>query len=143
MNVYINESEVDKSLISFNTGLNYGRFDYEGLIIENYRIILSVAEFIDTIQSEYLSIRDEIKLDDDAQNETSAFTAINYGSISALLNNNNNEPLQNIMTTYLDKIFFSKLFSQSNNSRFIINSTEVIELKNDTIEINGRTFKKL
>ena len=138
MKVCINESVVDNGFISFNTGLNYGRFNFEDLIIDNYKIILSIQEFIGSIQQDYKSIREEIKLDDELQNETSEFTTINYGSITELLNNN--QALQDIITSYLDKILFRKLFSQSYKASFIINSTDLVEIIGDSIEISGRSY---
>jgi hypothetical protein len=140
MNIYINESEVNKSIISVNTGLNYGRFEDEGLGIDHYKIILTFQEFIETIELEYNSVRDEIKRDDELQKETSGFTTINYGSITELLQNN--QTLHTIMTTYLDRILFSKLFYHSNNSSFIINSTDLVEVVNNKIEISGRCYSK-
>lgn len=140
MKVYINDLEVDKSIINVNSGLNFGRFDYEGLVIAHYKILLSSKEFTEAIEADYNSIRDEVKQDDRVQNETSDFTAINYGSITTLLQNK--EALQEITITYLDKILFSKLFAESINSKFIINSTDSIEFKNGSIVILGRSYQK-
>lgn len=140
MKVYINDLEVDKALISQNTGLNFGRFDFDGLLIDNYRIIIPYKDFIDIIEADYNVIRDEIKLDDEAQNETSSFTIINYGSITKLLENK--QAMQDIITTYLSTILFSKLFAKSNNASFIINSTDMVEINNNKIEISGRSYRK-
>lgn len=140
MNVYINDFEVDKSLIYFNTGLNFGRFDFDGIQIDNYKITLSVAEFIGLIEADYNKIRDEIKLDDEVQDETSPFTAISYGTITELLQNK--ESLQEIITTYLDTILFGKLFLQTKNPGFIINSTDLVAKMNNQIEISGRSYRK-
>ncbi|MDG5490972.1 hypothetical protein [Psychroserpens sp. SPM9] len=140
MKVSINGLRVDKSLISVNSGLNYGRFDYTNLEVSKYKIILASHEFIALIEDTYNSVRDEIKQDDEAQNETSAFTTINYGSITQLLQNQ--QALQDITTTYLDLMLFDKLFTQSNNPHYIINSTEQVEMINDNIEISGISYRK-
>jgi len=140
MKVYINNSEVDKSLITVNTGLNYGRFNYEELVIDTYKIIIPIQEFIDAIEPDYNSIRDEIKMDDEKLNETSVFTNINYGSMTVLLKDR--KALQEITFTYLDSILFSKLFSQTIHPNYIINSTDLVEVFEDAIEISGRSFRK-
>ena len=140
MKVYIDNLEVDKNLIAVNISLNYGRFDYEGLVIDDYRVTLTIQEFIDAIEADYKGIRDEIKRDDEEQGEASEFTVISYGSIRELIKNK--QALQDITTTYLDKILFGKLFRQSKNASFIINSTDLIEVKNDKIEITGRGCRK-
>ena len=61
MKVYINDLEVDKTLVDLNTGLNFNRFNYKGLVIAHYKIILHIKEFIEAIETDYNSIRDEIK----------------------------------------------------------------------------------
>ncbi|MEZ5008082.1 MAG: hypothetical protein R2753_08030 [Chitinophagales bacterium] len=141
MNVFINQFEVDKKIISVNTGLNFGRFDYKGLVIDHYKIVLSQQELIDFIEVDYNEIKDEIKLDDDLQKETSEFSAINYCSLNELLATNGNK-LFSIVTTYLDRILFEKLFPSSNNGHYIINSTDSVVVVNDKIEISGRTYRK-
>lgn len=142
MNVFINQSEINKKLIAVNRGLNFGRFDFEGLVIDHYKIVLSQQEFIKLIEIDYNEIRDEIKLDDELQKETSEFSAINYCSLSELLATNG-DGLFSIVTTYLDRILFDKLFPVSNNGHYIINSTDSVVLVNDKIEIAGRTYRKL
>ena len=142
MNVFINQFEVDKKIISVNTGLNFGRFDIKGLVIDHYKIVLSQQELIDLIEVDYNEIKDEIKLDDDLQKETSEFSAINYCSLNELLATNGNK-LFSIVTTYLDRILFEKLFPSSNNGHYIINSTDSVVVVNDKIEISGRTYRKL
>lgn len=140
MEVYMNEIAVDKALIDVNTGLNFGRFDNDGFLADNYHIILTFKEFIAAIEADYITIRDEIKMDDETQQETSAFTIIDYGSITALLENK--QALQDITITYLDRILFSKLFTQTHNAIYIINSTEKVVANNDQIEISGRSYRK-
>ncbi|GAA0878715.1 hypothetical protein GCM10009119_16830 [Algoriphagus jejuensis] len=136
MKVYINEEEVDANLMSVNTGLNFGRFDYEGLVVSYYKIVLPTTAFIEAIEQEYTDIRDEIKLDDEEQKETSEFTAIQYGPISKLIENA--QALRDVTVTYLDKPLFCKLFEQSDEGTFVINSTDLVEVVADRIEISGR-----
>ena len=140
MEVYMNEITVDMSLIDVNTGLNFGRFDNDGLLTDKYHIKLTFKEFIAAIEADYNTIRDEIKMDDETQHETSAFAIIDYGSITALLKNK--QALQDITITYLDRILFSKLFTQTHKARYIINSTEKVAANNDQIEISGRSYRK-
>lgn len=142
MNVFINEVEIDKKQLSVNTGLNFGRFDFEGLLIDDFKIVLTEQEFKDCIEPEYNSIRDEIKKDDQIQNDSSAFTAIDYGSISKLLQSNN-DLIHEIVTTYLDRILYDKLFTKSGKGSFIINSTDVVMVNNNMVEISGRTYRNL
>ncbi len=140
MNIFINGLEIDKKQISVNTGLNFGRFDFEGMIITQFKIILTVQEFKDFIDAEYNNIRDEIKMDDQTQNDTSAFSGVDYCSLTDLLKSNN-DFLNEIVSTYLDRILYEKLFSESDKKNFIINCTDGVIVNNNTVEISGRAYR--
>jgi hypothetical protein len=140
MKILINGSEVDKCLVNVNTGLNYGRFNYEGLMVDRYQVTLSFVEFTDAIEGDYNSIRDEIKMDDALYQETSVFTKVGYGTANDLLQYQ--QALQEIVTTYLDRILFEKLFSIKGKATFIINSTDEVAIKNDTLVISGQCYRK-
>lgn len=140
MKFYINDKEVDVTLLSFNAGLNYGRFNYEGLVIDNYVISLTEMEFIEIVEQEYNRVRDEIKLDDESQNETSEFSVIQYGSVERLISSK--QALQDVTISYLDRFLFGDLFPQVESAIYVINSTEMVSAVNGMIEISGRTFRK-
>ncbi|PLX14425.1 MAG: hypothetical protein C0598_01325 [Marinilabiliales bacterium] len=141
MKVLLNDAEIDKTLLTLNDGLNYGRFDIDNILIDNYKIIISIKEFIQLIEKEYFEIRDQIQLDDEQYNDTSEFSSINYPSLDELIIKFP-QHLQEIFTTYFDKIFFAKLFTNSNNPDFVINSTDKISIINGYFEISGRTYSK-
>lgn len=140
MKITINEKEVNENSVNVNSGLNFGRFDFQDVEISNYRITLTFEEFISIIENEYNFIRDEIQKDDETYQEISDFSEINYGSINELLKNK--QMLSEITKGYLDKIIFTKLFSKSQFAHFIINSTDFVTINNQTLEIIGRCFQK-
>ena len=85
MKVLLNDAEIDKTILTLNDGLNYGRFDIDNILIDNYKIIISIKEFIQLIEKEYFEIRDKIQLDDEQYNDTSEFSSINYPSLDELI----------------------------------------------------------
>lgn len=140
MKITINEKEVDKRLVYVNTGMNFGRFDFQGLQIDTYKIVLTSQELVFLIEKEYNLIRDEIQKDDETYHETSEFSGINYGSIHQLLKHKN--IFSEITKTYLDKIIFSKLFQKAPNISYIINSTDFVTVENGIVEFTGRCYQK-
>lgn len=137
MQVTIRGTKIDTTLISYNDGLNFGRFSDDTVIIP-YEIVLEKGNFIKHLEKEYNTIKEEIRLDDVTQNETSGFTNTNYCSLVELLNHP--EDLQEIFSTYLDKILFEKLFKNANSVKYIINSTATIVHKNNIIYIRGNVY---
>lgn len=137
MKLLLNTIEVPKEVFTVNDGLNYGRFFNHNT--ENYEIQLNNNEFIKLIEQEYISVRDEIKIDDEATQEQSEFTATNYCSLLQLLNHASD--LEEIVKTYLDIILFKKLFSTTSENTYVINSTDSVTIVATTIVIKGRVFK--
>ena len=137
MEVTIQGAKIDTTLISYNDGLNYGRFsdDTEKL---PYEIAIAKDDFIKLLEKDYTAIKEEIKQDDIAQNETSEFTNTNYCGLIELLNHP--EDLQEIFSTYLDRILFEKLFTNSKEVIYVINSTATIVHKNKIIYISGNIY---
>lgn len=138
MKVYLNKLEIDKALLSVNRGLNYGRFFDK--TTKDYEIRLNTSELITLIENEYNAVRDEIKIDDTLYNDESDFTNTNYCSLSEVLQHEFD--FEAIMKTYLDKSLFEKLFSETQNAKFILNSTESISIHTNEVVIKGKVFEK-
>ncbi|MEH6537833.1 MAG: hypothetical protein V7719_15635 [Psychroserpens sp.] len=137
MKVFLNQIEVNKELFIVNDGLNYGRlFDKK---IKEYQIQLTNFEIIELIEKEYCEVRDEIKVDDQINKDTSDFTKTNYCSLSQLLSHESD--FEEIMKTYLDITLFKKVFIESSKKTYVINSTDSIQIKNDMVIFRGRIFE--
>ena len=137
MKVFLNNVEVNKDLFIVNHGLNYGRFF--DLKTEEYQIQFKDFEIIELIEKEYCEIRDEIKIDDQINKDTSDFKRTNHCSLSQLLYYKSD--FEEIMKTYLDRTLFKKVFTESSKKAFVINSTDLIEIRNNSIIFQGRVFK--
>ena len=140
MNLLINDIEIETKFVTVNDGLNYGRFDGKELEISNYIIKISHQEFIDVIDDTYKTIRDEIRLDDVLQNETSEFSSTGYCCLPDLIHHS--KDLKAIIITYLDRPLLEKLFVSNNKAIYFINSTDAVEIDNSHIKIFGRVFKR-
>jgi hypothetical protein len=137
MKVLLNNIEVNKELFTVNDGLNYGRF-FDNKTKE-YQIQFTKFEIIELINKEYCEVRDEIKIDDQIYKDTSDFTRTNYCSLSQLFFHKSD--FEEIMKTYLDRTLFKKAFTESSKIAYVINSTDLIEIKNNIITFKGRVFE--
>ena len=139
MKITINNSIVKNNTVSFNSGMNYGRFhDIEAI---PYQIEFEKVFFTELLEEIYTKVRDEIYEDDSKHNETSNFTDTNYCSFSELLTLN--EGLQEVFISYLDRTLFEKTLSNNGTSfTYVINSTDSIEVVGDFILVKGKCFSK-
>lgn len=137
MKVLLQGIETNKKQVTFNRGLNFGRFN--GRSTKAYEIHISEIEFINLIEKEYDEIRDEIELDDKAMSETSHFSNTNYCSLTELLKYESD--FEAIVTTYLDRLLFAKLFTESTESKYVINSTDAIKVHDNLIIFKGKIFE--
>ncbi|MGJ8744102.1 hypothetical protein [Polaribacter sp.] len=142
MKVFLNGNEINSEILTVNDGLNYGRFfDDETTVYGAYEVVLSSFELQQLIEQEYNEVRDEIKIDDELYNDVSDFTNTNYCSLSELLAH----PIdfKNIMNPYLTMALYTKIFKDSPQNKFVINSTEAIIINENNIIFKGRVFKRL
>ncbi len=137
MKVLLNNIEVTIDCFIVNDGLNYGRFFDRNT--KEYEFQLTRRELIELIENEYNEVRDEIKLDDQLENDTSEFTNTNYCSLPKLLNHNSD--FEAVMKTYLHITLFKKLFPESAKNQYVINSTDSITIKDDMITFKGKVFE--
>jgi hypothetical protein len=137
MKVLLNQIEVNKELFIVNDGLNYGRF-FDNKTKE-YEIRLNDSEIINLIENEYNAVRDEIRIDDTIHNDTSGFSNTNYCSLTKLLEYESD--FESIMKTYLDRNLFAKLFTETPDNKFVINSTESICINKNEIVIKGKVYE--
>ncbi len=136
MNIFLDGVEIDKKLIWFNDGLNYGRF--HDTPYKKYELQLSRSEIMKVLESEYNEVRDDIREDDILSNDSSEFKIANYCSFSTLMNQSSH--FEDIMKGYLDIPLFTKLFEYTRNCKFIINSTDSVVVEKNKVIFHGRVF---
>ena len=138
MKIVLNKVEVAQNLFAVNNGLNFGRFFNTKTI--DYEIHFSKNEILELLEKEYNEIRDEIKNDDEVYKDTSDFTNTNYCSLSELFNYETD--FEDLIKTYLHLTLFNKIFTKTSKSKYVINSTEFIRIKENTVILKGKAFKK-
>ncbi len=139
MEVEINNLSIDVDKVGYNDGLNFGRF-LENMEVVGYTLELSKDQFLTLIEIDYNQIRDEIKADDEAMNDTSDFSESGYCSLEDLFAKE--AAFSEIVKGYLGRPLLGKLFVKSQETDFIINSIDKVNVL-DNIVLKGRAFKKL
>ena len=138
MKILLNNKKVDKSIFVVNDGMNYGRFF--GREDENYEFKISKSDILKLIEKEYNGVRDEIKLDDEIENDTSDFTNTSYCSLTELFEYEYD--FEEIFKTYdLDRVLYGKVFPESSKTIYVINSTDTIKIIDDNVLFKGKVFE--
>jgi hypothetical protein len=136
MRISINSEEVLEAEVSYNDGLNYGRFDSREILPYEYSI--DKEEFISLMADVYQECLEEMKLDDTKYNEESAFRKMNYTEIDGAFDRP--EGFAEAIETFFDRQLFEKTLGMARTRKYILNSTDKVEVSNETIKIIGRCF---
>ncbi len=139
MKVLIEGVEEAIESVTYNDGLNYGRFDAGNIDIFSYEFVLTKSEFISLMSVSYQQCMVEIKADDEACNDSSPFKEMGYVAVDEAFHYP--EHLAEAVSTFFDRELYSKVLGGAESAKFIINSTEKIEINNDRINIFGRCFR--
>ncbi|PML75731.1 hypothetical protein [Enterovibrio norvegicus] len=140
MNISICNEEVSIDNITYNDGLNYGRFDSSEIEVFPYEYSISKEEFVSLMSRSYEEGLEEIRKDDINCNEVSAFSQMNYADINSAFGHP--EAFGEAVETFFDRELFGKTLANSEARNYIINSTEKVEVSNEKITIIGRCFRR-
>ncbi|MCO1335834.1 hypothetical protein MO867_15980 [Microbulbifer sp. OS29] len=140
MRVSISSEETSCEDITYNDGLNYGRFDLCEFEVFPYKYSIGKDEFVSLMYRTYEDCRKEIRRDDISCNEISSFSQMNYADIISAFDHP--EAFAEAIENFFDRELFEKTLGYSENKKFIINSTEKVEVSNDKITIIGRCFRR-
>lgn len=139
MKVVIEGVEAALESVTYNDGLNYGRFDSGNIDIFSYEFTLTKSEFISLMSVSYQQCMTEIKADDETFNDSSPFKEMGYVAIEEAFHYP--EHLGEAVSTFFDRELYGKVLGKSEFVSFVINSTEKIEINNERISIVGRCFR--
>ena len=140
MKVSISNEEESIDNITYNDGLNYGRFDSSEIEVFPYEYSIAKEEFVSLMSSSYEECLEEIRRDDISCNETSAFSQMNYADINSAFEHP--EAFAEVIETFFERELFEKTLAENEARAFILNSTEKVEVSNEKITITGRCFKR-
>ncbi|UAB71459.1 hypothetical protein INR79_06085 [Vibrio sp. SCSIO 43132] len=138
MKITIDSIETLSRDITYNDGLNFGRFVSKEVQVYPYEYVISKFDFIDLMSGSYEKCVDEIMQDDLNYNEVSVFGKMNYSAIDDAFKYP--RELAEVIETFFVRELFSKTLDYSSNKKFVLNSTESIEVDIEKIIISGRCF---
>ena len=133
----INQKVTSASLFVLNDGLGFGRFEHHQKLM--YEIEITAKEFISRMETTYQEVRDEIKADDEAYNETSDFSTVNYCSLQELIGHP--KTFEEITKTFFIHPIFNVFLPYATHPRYVINSVDTILAETSNVQINGGAFE--
>ena len=140
MRLTVDNADVDLSLVTYNDGLNYGRFDTPGLEIHDYAAFFPHAEFVRLLSGTYAKCIAELKHDDEITGEVSALGAAGWPSIADLLGYS--DLAVETIETFLDRDTFNAFGLDRPDAELVINSTDAVRVDADNVIISGRCFRR-
>ena len=140
MVIYIDGNRVDPTTVTYNSGLNYGRFDADGILVESYTLVLDRDALINRLRSHYDRCVRELKHDDEITGERSELARLGWPTLDRLINYD--DLFAETILTYLDRDLFSEFIQGQPTAKYVINSTERVELRGDNVLIVGRCFTR-
>ena len=143
MQLLIDGRETPSEDVCVNYGLNFGRFD--GVLAQNifrYEMIFTRDEFVSDFSEQYEALTHEMRELDAEDEDPSEFAQINYGPLSALLDNP--KLLFEIVDDYCAReIIFPKALPEKGDEAwtFVINGVNRV-VANDDVRISGHCWRR-
>ena len=137
----VDNTYVALSLVTYNDGLNYGRFDAPGLEIHSYAAFFPRTDFIRLLSADYAKCMAELKRDDERTGEVSDLAAAGWPPLSQLLTNA--DLAAETIECFLCRDTFNAFGLLHTDADFVINSTDVVRVDTENVIIMGRCFRRV
>jgi hypothetical protein len=139
MKLCIDGKPIAPKLVTYNSGLNYGRFDRgEGLEVHAYELTLEKSELVESFAAQYAAVSEEIRRDDELVSDWSQFKGMGYVSLAEAFAFP--ELLAKAITVYFDRDILETCLPRPNDPQYVINSTDRVSVLPARIILEGRCF---
>ena len=140
MRLTVDNTDVDLSLVTYNDGLNYGRFDAPELAIHDYAAFFPRADFIRLLSASYAKCMTELKHDDEITGEVSGLAVAGWPPLDDLLNRS--DLAVQTIGTFFDRDTFRAFGLYRVDADLVINNTDSVRVDVDNVIISGRCFRR-
>jgi len=138
---WMDEVVTNTNLVTYNDGLNYGRFDSPDLKIHEYKIEIDREEFIRKIQDEFWDCLCEIREDDKVTGDSSPFKRSGYKPLSQMFEHPHE--LAECIAIWFDRYILDKFIGLKDTFDYVINSTDEIKVADTKVLLSGKCFEKI
>jgi hypothetical protein len=138
MHITIDQQVVNPNIVTYNDGLNYGRFDSDNIEIHSYRFFVERDDLVEKFSAIYWDCSEQIRQDDEKYQESSSFQALRYVSLYDAFAHP--EHLGSAIETFLDKGIFQLYIPSQSDFVHVINSTDKVVVTALGVTIEGRCF---
>lgn len=137
---WIDEVVTNTNLVTYNDGLNYGRFDATDLRIHEYKIEIDGKEFIRETQDEFWYCLCEMREDDKATGDNSPFKRSGYKPLSQMFEHP--RELAECIDIWFDRYILDKFIGLKDTFDYVINSTDEIKVTETKVLLSGKCFER-
>ena len=140
MILYVDGIATNTNLITYNDGLNFGRFDTPGLRIHKYKLEIDKDEFIKEIQDEFWHCLCEVREDDKTTGDHSPFKRSAYKPLSQMFEHPHE--LAECIDIWFDRYILDKFIGLKDTFDYVINSTDEIKVTETKVLLSGKCFER-
>ena len=126
--------------VTYNDGLNFGRFDAPGLRIHKYKLQIDKDEFIREVQDEFRECLCEMREDDKATGNNSPFKRSGYKPLSKMFEHPHE--LAECIDIWFDRFILDKFIGLKDTFDYVINSIDEIKVTENKVLLSGKCFER-
>lgn len=139
MKLCIDGQPIAPILVTYNSGLGYGRFDQgKELEVHAYELTLEKSELVESFAAQYAEVLEEIRRDDELVSDWSELKGMGYVFLAEAFTFP--DLLAKAITIYFDRDIFEAYLPRPNDPQYVINSTDRVSVLPARIIVEGRCF---
>jgi hypothetical protein len=138
--VLLDGTSVAAAILGTNDSLGYGRFDAPGLEVHRYEFSASADEIILALSSAFAALVAEMKVDDLLDGEPSALMRMGYPTLREAFHWP--RELREVVEVFLHNEILVAFMPFTDQSDFVINSTDEIHINESGLRLLGRCFRR-
>lgn len=141
MRLELDGQPVDPALVTYNSGMSFGRFDSDRIAVHEYELFMDRAAVIADLSDAYGTVRDEILEDDEKFGETSEFIATGYVDLDEAFDSP--AALAEVLDGYFCRELLELYVTRRDRFLYVINSVDRVTVTPEGVLYQGRAFRHL
>jgi hypothetical protein len=137
---FVDGATIEPPLLGTNDGLNYGRFDAPGLEVHAYEVRIGIEEVLAAMSAEFEKLVEEMRTDDLLDDEPSALMRMGYPTMRDAFAHP--DDLREVIRIFMHREILWTFARFSEQSQYIINSTDAIHVDPNGLRFVGRCFAR-
>jgi len=137
LRLWVDDQPISPQLVTFNDGLNYGRFYGVDAGLSSVRLFVERADLVRRFSKTFNAVSEELRIDDETYGDDSPFTGLRYAPLAAAFEQP--EKLAEALR-FLDRDIFAIYIGHFDDCRFVLNSTDTINVSPQGVSFEGKAL---